>query len=754
MPRLGTGAMVGILIGALGILLSFSPWGRALEEHYGLKLLFHLRGKVEPPSEVIVVSLDSASAKALNLPEQPWKWPRSFHARLVHRLAAEGALAIGFDLVFEDPRHDGQDVLLAKAMESAGNVVLCEFMRKESLHLEDAEGNRLGGASVERLVKPTPLLAEAALACAPFPLPKVPIQVSRFWTFKTSAGDIPTLPVVMLQVYGLQVYEPWMALLESVAPHSLSGLPKTLDEVLAGKAVHTLTARLRTLFLREPQTAQSLMARFAGGVGGGRLSDSGQIRLLESLARMYAHSDDNLYLNYYGPPGTIVTIPYHRVVKEVDGEARGHPAVDFRGKAVFVGLSELNHPQQMDAFHTVYSQADGVDICGVEIAATAFGNLLQGSWLRPAGPLSHSLLIMFWGLFAGLLCWGLPAPAAVPGAAILGVFHVAAAWVAFSHHALWIPVLVPVFLQIPLALVSSISWKYRESNRERRNVERALEHYLPRQFVEMVSKNLDLAGDSRAVYGVCLFSDISGFTAFSEGLDPAELRDLLNRYYHRVFEPVGRYRGTVSDLVGDSMLALWAGSTSDPRMRMNACEAALDMLRVVVEFNRESTPVNLSLRMGIHAGELVLGTLGARGHYEYRPVGDVVNTASRIEELNKHLKTRILATGDVVKGLEGLLSRELGEFVLLGKKRAVSVFEVVGLKGSENAFPEGFLDAFSEGLAHFRAAFWTKALERFQQCRRMIPDDGPSRFYAELCQGFLVQQPEAPWRGWVYMTSK
>ncbi len=740
MPRPGTGAFAGILIGALGILLSFSPWGQALEEHYGLKLLFHLRGKVEPPSEVVVVSLDSASAKALNLPEQPWKWPRSLHARLVDRLAAEGALAIGFDLVFEDPRDDGQDVLFAMAMESAGNVVLCELMRKETLHLEDAGGNRLGGASVERLVKPTPQLAEAALARAPFPLPKVPIQVSRFWTFKTSAGDVPTLPVVMLQVYGLQVYEPWMALLERVAPHWSSGLPRTARDVVNGKGAETLTARLRALFLREPRAAQAFAAQF--GAGGGSHSDSRQVRVMESLARMYAHSGDSLYLNYYGPPGTIVTIPYHQMVKDVDGGAPGQSAVDFRGKAVFVGLSELDHPQQMDAFHTVFSQPDGIDICGVEIAATAFGNLLQGSWLRPVGPLCQALLVIFWGLLAGLLCWGLPTPAAVLGATTLGLFHVAAAWVAFSYHALWIPLVAPVFMQIPLALVASISWKYRESNRER-----------PR-FVEMVGKNLDLAGGSHAVYGVCLFSDISRFTAFSEGLDPAELRDLLNRYYHRVFEPVGRYRGTVSDLVGDSMLALWAGSTSEPRMRTDACRAALDMLRMVVEFNRESAPVNLSLRMGIHAGELVLGTLGARGHYEYRPVGDVVNTASRIEELNKHLNTRILATGDVVMGLEGLVSRELGEFVLLGKKRAVSVFELVGLKGSETSFPEGFLDAFSEGLAHFRAASWTKALERFQQCRKLLPDDGPSRFYAELCQGFLVQAPEAPWRGWVHMTSK
>lgn len=753
MRRWTTGICAGLLTGILGILLSFSPWGHALEEHLGLRLLFHLRGKVEPPSEVVVVSLDSASARALNLPEQPWKWPRSLHARLVERLTAQGVLAIGFDLIFEDARHDGQDTLFAKAMEKAGNVVLCELMRMETLRLEDAGGSRLGDASVERLVKPTPVLAAAAAARAPFPLPKVPYQVSRFWTFKTSGGDAPTLPVVMLQVYGLQVYEEWIALLETVAPPLISGLPRTSRDVVQAKSVESLAARLRTLFLQEPPAAAVALALM--NRGDDTAQDRRRARLMESLTRMYACSGDSLYLNFYGPPGTIVTIPYHRILEDGEGrEPAGGSAVDLRGKAVFVGLSELNHPQQMDAFHTVFSQPNGLDLCGVEIAATAFGNLLHSRWLSPASPFHRFLQAAVVGLLAGWLCWGLTTPYALLSMAGLGGIHVAAALWAFRHHALWIPVVVPVFLQLPLALLASIGWNYRESSRERRNVERALEHYLPAHFVKMVGRNLDLARGSRDVYGVCLFSDISRFTAFSEHLDPSELRDLLNRYYHRVFEPVGRYRGVVSDLVGDSMLALWVDSTSNPETRMNACRAALEMLKMVEEFNREAAPLSLPLRMGIHAGELVLGTLGARGHYEYRPVGDVVNTASRIESLNKHLGTRILATADAVAGLRGLAVREVGEFVLLGKTRPVNIYEVAGTAENGSPFPDGFLETFSRALAHFRAASWAEALEDFQRCGLLLPGDGPSRFYAALCGEYLVHEPEAPWTGCIHMTRK
>ncbi len=752
MLRPGTCSTICILTAALGVVLSLSPIGVELEESYGLGLFFRVRGQVAPPPDVVVVALDSASARALDLPDQPWKWPRSLHARLVDRLVAGGASAIGFDLVFEDPRPDDQDELFAQAMENARNVVLCEFMKKETIPLQDAGGIELGEASVERLVGPTQALASAAVARASFPLPKVPFRVSQFWTFKTSAADRPALPVVMFQVYGLQVYEQWMGLLSKVAPHWMPALPASLGDAVGARSLENLVVRMRSLFLQNPEVADRLMAEVRSARG--QESHDFQSRILESLLRMYTINGNSLFLNYYGPPGTIQTISYHRVVQEeVAGGGTGSP-LDFKGKAVFVGLSELSHPQQMDAFHTVFSQSNGIDICGVEIAATAFANLLDGKWLRPVGPLMKVLLLAIWGGLAGALCWKLSTPAAPLAAMSLGLLYGSAALWTFTHHARWLPLMIPVFVQMPLALLASILWKYRESILERRNVERALGHYLPPHIVEMLGKNLDLNKGSRAVYGVCLFSDISRFTALSEGFDPSELREFLNRYYHEVFEPVGRHRGIVSDLVGDSMLALWVDSAPGPQMKKNACRAALDILRAVEVFNRDSAPLSLPLRLGIHAGDMVLGTLGARGHYEYRPVGDVVNTASRIEGLNKHLGTTVLATADVLREVEGLVTRELGQFVLVGKTKPVNVFELAGIAGTGEVLPEGLVETFSEGLSHFRAGSWMKALVKFQECEAIHPGDGPSRFYAEVCRDFMIQEPEEPWMGWIVITRK
>jgi adenylate cyclase len=556
----------------------------------------------------------------------------------------------------------------------------------------------------------------------------------------------------MFQLYGLQVYEQWLGLLRNVASHWTPSLPPSLGDAVGAKSIESLVVEIRSLFLKDPGVAERLMAEVQRARV--RESHSRELRILESLLGMYSIRGNSLFLNYYGPPGTILTIPYHRVVRdESAGESSGSP-MDFKGKAVFVGLSELNHPQQTDAFHTVFSQSNGIDICGVEIAATAFGNLFDGNWVRPAGPVTRVLLLAIWGWVVGALCWKLSTPAAPLVAVSLGLLYFLTALWTFTHHARWLPLVIPVFIQTPLALSAAILWKYRESIWERRNVERALGHYLPPHIVEMLGKNLDLSKGSRAVYGVCLFSDISRFTALSEGFDPSELREFLNRYYHDVFEPVGRHRGIVSDLVGDSMLALWVDSSPGPHMKRNACWAALDILQTVEVFNRTWAPLSLPLRLGIHAGDMVLGTLGARGHYEYRPVGDVVNTASRVEGLNKHLGTTVLATAEVLQEVEGLVTRELGAFVLVGKTKPVNVFELAGMAGGRAVFPDGLVDEFSQGLYHFRAGSWMKALVKFQECEAILPGDGPSRFYTGICRDFMIQEPEEPWRGWVVISRK
>lgn len=185
-----------------------------LEENIGLDLLYKLRGVKQAPSNVIIVSVDKVSADNLNLHEDPRKWPRILHARLVKILAEAGAAVIVFDILFNEVRSAEHDRLFADAIKKARNVVLCECIKKETISLTDKTGSHRGHLNIVRLEPPIPVLAKSAAALGPFPLPKVPVKVSQYWTFKSDAGETPTIPVVAFQVFALDVYDDFIRLLK------------------------------------------------------------------------------------------------------------------------------------------------------------------------------------------------------------------------------------------------------------------------------------------------------------------------------------------------------------------------------------------------------------------------------------------------------------------------------------------------------------------------------------------------------------
>ena len=121
--------------------------------------------------------------------------------------------------------------------------------------------------------------------------------------------------------------------------------------------------------------------------------------LITALAALYDGAS-NRYLNLYGPPGTIRTIPYHALVGK-DGQDAASPSADLSGKVVFVGYSDLYEPDQPDRFYTVFTGKDGIDLSGVEIMATAFANLLRDDALRQSGPVLAAAFLFGFGFALG-----------------------------------------------------------------------------------------------------------------------------------------------------------------------------------------------------------------------------------------------------------------------------------------------------------------------------------------------------------------
>ena len=170
--QIGRAAALGLLVALAGIAVCFTPPGRWVEENLGLHWLFNLRGPLPAPDDVVVVTIDRESSDRLGLPNVPRKWPRALHAKLVGNLARAGAAVVAFDIIFEEHRGPEQDGPFARALGEAGNVLLFQYLRKESLKVNGAAGNALGEVLIEKLVPPIPELADAALGLAPFALPK------------------------------------------------------------------------------------------------------------------------------------------------------------------------------------------------------------------------------------------------------------------------------------------------------------------------------------------------------------------------------------------------------------------------------------------------------------------------------------------------------------------------------------------------------------------------------------------------------
>ena len=750
MTRIFKAIVWGCVVGLVGLAFSFTHTARGFEEDLGLALLFNLRGVQQPPTEAIVVSIDRESAEHLKIPDNPDKWPRSVHARLIDTLVRAGAKAITFDVHFIEPKLKGDDRLLEQAIRRAGNVVLADAMRAKDIPIPSAGADASDSTNIVKLIKPLESFAHAATGTAPFVLPRIPFKVNQYWTFQQGAGDAPTFPVVALQLYGWEVLGDLVRLVKQVRPADAEILPGDVKKERTTRGLVGMIRDLRDLFEGDPLLAERV--REALEQSGLQAKSGGRYRLLKALINLYG-GEVSRYINFYGPPGTIPTIPYHQALQI--GTASG-PSLDVKGKAVFVGLSEILLAERKDSFYTVFSQGNGVFIGGVEIAASAFLNILDDTTIVPISLSAHIGLMLCWGIVVGVLCLLLPVSIAAGVMVGMAGLYLALALYQFQSCQQWYPVVLPLLVQLPIGLVGAVFWNYVESDRERKNIRKAFGLYLPDDVVDQLAKDMaNIRGTTQVVYGTCLFTDAGDYTALSEKMTPKDLSDFLGRYFEALFQPVRKYGGLIVDLKGDSILAIWKGSHDDPALRKRACLAALAMAESVARFNQSVAPYSLHTRIGLHAGELTIGAVGAMDHYEYRPTGDVVNTASRVEGFNKYVGTQIAVSDEVIQGLDGLLTRPLGAFRLKGKGKPLGLHELVNGSEQVEQVQREACAIFAEGLTAFRTRSWDQARVAFQQCIDVTGEDGPSLFYLSLCDQYLKTPPsEEAWDAVVVLDKK
>ncbi|MBX3617495.1 adenylate/guanylate cyclase domain-containing protein, partial [Nitrosomonas sp.] len=310
-------------------------------------------------------------------------------------------------------------------------------------------------------------------------------------------------------------------------------------------------------------------------------------------------------------------------------------------------------------------------------------------------------------------------------------------------------------LQIPAAFFGAVLLRYYEAKLDRQQLKEAFGYFLPERVVNDIVKNAGaMAFSNQLVYGACLATDAEKYTALAEKLEPQQLAQLMNDYYAALFEPVRRHHGIVSDVVGDAMLAIWSKTSSKTDLRKDACYACLDIAAAIDHFNQVSTYQPLPTRIGLHFGEMLLGNIGALHHYEYRAIGDIVNTTNRIQGVNKYLGTRILVSCEVITGLDEFLIRPLGDFLLTGKSTPVNLFELITHRDSASERQLWLCETFDRTLNAYRRQHWDEASKGFNEILDVMPEDGPARFFLTACQQYRSAVPIDSWDPTVRISNK
>jgi len=740
--RVLKGLAVGLITGLLGALFGLTNLGVEFERSVGLTWLFNMRGTISPPPEVVVVAIGGQTGKDLGLPSLPRDWPRSIHARLVEELTKQGATAIVFDMQFDKPKVAADDRAFVSAVDKADRVVLIELVTGRGQPIFDQGGQQTGSVWVEELIQPMPALVKSAKGLATFPLPKIDAAVYEFWVFKESVGDAPTLPAVALQVHALQVYPAWLSLLEQVAPSERGKLPGSSDNVGKATQVRALMASSRRVFENDALAWERFSELIEQGAQDRTVDEQ---KLLKALRGLYSGNAHRM-LNFYGPPGTIKTIPYQAVIQGKDPK-QGGMTFDLKGKTVFVGFSDLYDPGQPDRFYTVFTGENGVDLSGVEIAATAFGNLLTDQSVKPASSLLILGLLLVFGVTIGAIAYFFPAMLGVPLTILLAVAYAVWAQWLFNTEAHWVPLATPLLAQLPLALFLGLMGQYLLERRRGQRISKALSYYVPEGVaLDLTNNQSKPDAFNKVVYGTCFATDMSGFSTIAEQLPPDKLAIFLNDYFDTLAQSLKRHQVDVTEFRADAIMCAWTADSPNIEVRRKAVLAALDASEAIGEFKQRHPLLKASLRVGLEAGNFYIGHAGGGGHFVFSIVGDNANTASRIEGLNKHIGTQILATETVVDGLEGLLLRPVGAFQFVGKTEALPIVEIVSTQEHATDRQKRLCTMFSDALSLYKNAQWAQSTLAFEAILRDFADDGPSRFYLARSESYQggAEAPEEP----------
>ncbi|PID73712.1 MAG: adenylate/guanylate cyclase domain-containing protein [Desulfobacterales bacterium] len=706
-----------------------------------IDMRFKWRGERPPGPEVVLAVIDEKSIAR----EGKWIWPRKKIARLVTRLSDAGAKTVGFDIGFLEP--DQSDRAAREALDFMEKRLNADGKMTPDLAVELTE-MRQGGRQDQGL-------ADAMLnSCSDIILgyffhtgtmeagsAPLPFDGSRYAWVRTPPGasSFPTLEAFAPQ--------PNLPLIRKAAKYSGHfNIQPDRDGVV----------RRIPLVIRYKEQAYAPLSVLAAasftGTSAGVMVDETGIRDIRIGSR--AVPTDRYGYMVINFRGAEKKFPHVSVTDILNGEGDTVPAVvdetettvSLRDKIILVGATAVGiYDLRVTPYDEIFP--------GLEIHANIVDNILHRDFLRhPDWIIVLDLAaILSMGLLLGFL---LPRLEILPGsglALLLTGAYIFLAHYMFTARGLILHMTAPLFTALFMYMGITI-YKFLMESRQKRFIRDAFAHYLApsvvRRLIESPEK-LVLGGELRHI--TAFFSDVEQFTSISEKLTPEALVELLNEFLTEMTDVILRYEGTVDKFEGDAIIAFFGAPNIIPDHEHIAVLAAIDMQKRLAglreKWASEGRP-RLKMRIGLNSGEAVVGNMGSKNRMDYTMMGDTVNTASRLEGINKVYGTSILIGENTARKIkEEVLTREIDQIAVIGKLVPIRIHEVLGRRKDASGELLEQVARFENALSLYRDRQWDKAAGILAELLAVRPDDTPVRVLAERCAEFRQSPPPENWNG-------
>jgi adenylate cyclase len=284
------------------------------------------------------------------------------------------------------------------------------------------------------------------------------------------------------------------------------------------------------------------------------------------------------------------------------------------------------------------------------------------------------------------------------------------------------------------------------------------EKFVPHQFLDRIKtgKIDDVAlGKGENDFMTILFSDIRSFTTYSEGMDPQELFSFLNDYLNVMNRQIHKNHGFIDKFIGDAIMALFDHPDLDNNVEAeSAVKAAINMQEELQAFNQQRSKEgfeSIGTGIGIHSGQVMIGTIGSKERMDFTVLGDNVNLASRIESLTKQYGVGILisdSTLRLLRDLDQFQHRELDWVKVKGKSKPVELYEIFNNDPPEiQEMKRKAGSSIMRGLTQRRRKAWDKSIAAFEKALSIYPDDQAAKHHIQQCQ--LLRHMDLPddWDG-------